>query len=502
MAAADMLKPKPKTVAQAPAPLAHTYSPAEMYNHPDEVARREARFAAANDTYVQKQNDERQSALIRQQLEGMGVAGGGGGGVAPPLQAPPPGQRFAENSAVPLTGDSIKDSQNVLMGQAQSSFQGQGQFMDWLNGFMDPSRLDPANDPTMQGLLDAMRRESAESERQAVDASGDQFAASGMYGSSLNALQSAEIRDALNENLLNQQASTMFGARQSALQQQMQGLGLFDQRDQAQANWNQNAASQAGQIGLGNRGLDVQLAGQQAQLSAAQAGASGASAGAYAQLEAAKYQADIERELGMRGYDVQEMLGFGGQDVQMQLGLAGYDTQAMLGMSGLDLQRELGLRGIQANAASGLMGADFAGMGMMGSLGGQLAGQSQAGMGIYGGLMDAETQRILGAAGLGGTLAGVGAQHAGIAAQQQLGQQQLGLQNAQFQQSQYNDAFQQYLSLLLGSGDAFGKLHQTGSASGSGAPYTGASPLQAGIQSGLGAYMGAGGTFGGGGGGG
>lgn len=427
---------------------------------------------------------------------------------APGLQAPPGNFQQLGSQQVPMTGNPEVDSQNILRQQAQSSLPQEQLFMERLQQFFDPSRLDPANDPTMKPLLDAMRQENMESQRGALNANAASAGASGMYGSSLRALEDAAIKDQFNENLLGQQGQAMFGARQNALQQMMQGLGLQNDRSVAQGQFNQGAANALGQQGLGSRGLDIEQQlgnrGIDAQIHSANQSASAAGAAAAAQLEGQKYMADIEHDLGMRGYDVQELLGLGGQDVQLQLGLGGLDSQNMYNMGSLDLQRELGLRGMEMGAANSMMGGDFARLGMLGGLGGSIAGQQQGALGALGGLFQGETDRMMGAGQLGLGLGQQGLARAGMNQANNQYLQDMAFRQQAFAEQQRSNAFNEYMQLLMGAGGQFGTQHVEGlSPGGPVQPVT--NPWVSGITAGLGGYFGAGGNFsgfGGGGGGG
>lgn len=223
---------------------------------------------------------------------------------------------------------------------AQNSF-----FANQMKAFFDPSRLDPASDPTMQPYLDAMRNEMMEGWKQQMGTLSAGAEGAGRFGSSFYKSMIGRAQDETMENYANQMAQQLFGARQNALEQQMQGLGLVNQRD------------------LGSLDANVALSGQRSA-------ANSAAAAANAQLEAARLAADVN----MRGQDLDAYLGGRGQDLQAILGMMGGNNELM---------------------------------GLLGGIGQGLSSQQMQGLGNYADLLNLQMggwDRTLGAAGTIGQL--------------------------------------------------------------------------------------------------
>ena len=141
-------------------------------------------------------------------------------------------------------------------------------FAEQIRKFFDPSRLDPANDPTMQPYLDAMSQQVTEQQRDLLGKMSARAEGSGRYGGSLYGKWVRDAGDAAATDVANASANALFGSRQSALAQQMEALGLTNQRDLGamqdmtqrygidSSNRSSGAAS-AAQEALARRGQDL-----------------------------------------------------------------------------------------------------------------------------------------------------------------------------------------------------------------------------------------------------
>lgn len=213
-------------------------------------------------------------------------------------------------------------------------------FSQKVNALFDPSVLDPENDPTMQPMIDAIQRESEESYLRSITDLVNQAEGAGRYGGGLYQGMRAQQQDEYSEALQGTLAQQYRAARESALQRQMEALGLVNTRDISE-----------GQIA--------------AQLEAANMAAS--ASGANARLG---YDAEMDSH---RLQAMQMMLGAGQFGMQMggnmaelmqngqiaanqigqgwaQIGQHGYDQSAQFGQLGLGAMGQLG--GIYSDAAS------------------------------------------------------------------------------------------------------------------------------------------------------
>lgn len=136
-----------------------------------------------------------------------GSGGGGGGGLTP--KGP------IDNAAAYLPDT-----------MAEDTF-----FSEHAAPFFDPSVLDPANDPTLQPYIDALKREFQQDlDRQLLDI-GDRSNSIGMYAGTGQAVESALTREQGSEALANQLAAVYLGQRQAALDRQLGLLGEISDRD-------------------------------------------------------------------------------------------------------------------------------------------------------------------------------------------------------------------------------------------------------------------------------
>jgi hypothetical protein len=106
-------------------------------------------------------------------------------------------------------------------------------FARQMRALFDPSTLDPANDPTMQPYLDALKREANEAYMQSLGDLDARAEGSGRYGSGMYNRQRVLSNEEYNEALQGQIAQQLFGARESAMGRRMEGLGMTNQRDLA-----------------------------------------------------------------------------------------------------------------------------------------------------------------------------------------------------------------------------------------------------------------------------
>lgn len=194
-------------------------------------------------------------------------------------------------------------------------------FAQQIKALFDPARLDPANDPTMQPTLDAMRRENSQDVLAQLQDLTAQMENQGAYGSGLYQAMTGRAREQGIESLDSAIAGLLHGAREGALGRQMQGLDQTNTRDLA-----------AMQDMTNRYGID-------AQANAAGAGAAAASADA---AEGRRLQA-MQMLLGSQ----MDMLGLRGNMANMtqsgQLGaMNGAQGLAGLGMQGLGMQGDIG----------------------------------------------------------------------------------------------------------------------------------------------------------------
>lgn len=218
-------------------------------------------------------------------------------------------------------------------GQVPDTVGGQNSFFaQQIRALFDAQRLDPANDPTMRPMLDAMRRESSENMYASMQDLSGRAEGSGLFGSgSYNALMNRAREEGM-ESLDSSTAQMMLASREGALARQMQGLDMTNTRDLG-----------AMQDATNRYGIDA---------SSAASGAGQAAAAADA-MEGRKLQA-IQMMLG----GGQDLLGFQGSMAGMRqqgqqdavnsglgfanLGMQGYQTGLAADqnrMSALDLIR-------------------------------------------------------------------------------------------------------------------------------------------------------------------
>lgn len=238
-------------------------------------------------------------ALIRQFLgigDGGAYGGNGGGGT----------QRVGSAGGRGSSSGYSRSASGALVGGPPAggvpdTSQGGGQFNEELARIFDPARLDPANDPTMQPMLDAIQREAQKGLTNSLWDLDAQVAGAGRYGSDAAAFARGTAQGEFGDKLNNAISSTLFSSREANLGRVMQGLGLRNDRDlaamsdatQREGIRSSSASAGAGldlQRELANRGMDLeaigmitqnnqfgmnQLAGLAGQLSADKMGALG-----------------------------------------------------------------------------------------------------------------------------------------------------------------------------------------------------------------------------------
>lgn len=200
-------------------------------------------------------------------------------------------------------------------------------FAQKIKELFDPARLDPANDPTMQPTIQAMRRENSEDILAAMQDLTARAEEGGAYGSGLYQAMAGKAREEGIESLDSAIAGLLHGAREGALGRQMDGLGMTNTRDIA-----------AMQDATNRYGIDA---------SERSAGAGAAAAAADA-AEGRRLQA-MNMLLGGK----MDILGLRGNMANMR---QGGQQGAMQGGMGLG---EMGMRGLgmQADIGSNVLGS-------------------------------------------------------------------------------------------------------------------------------------------------
>lgn len=217
---------------------------------------------------------------------------------------------------------------------------GQGFFSQHINELFDPAVLDPANNPTIQPMVDAFSNEALQDYWRSVADLTNMAEGAGRYGGGSYQAMRGQAQDQFNEATQQTLAGIYMKDREDALQRQMDALGLVNTRDISQGQI--NAQLEAARM-------------QQAQASAASA----------AQLQAAR-EANRLNAIGMMLDAGQFGMTMGGNMAQLmsqnqanagqlglgfaQLGLEGYNTAANYGQLGLGAMNQLG--NIYGNAAS------------------------------------------------------------------------------------------------------------------------------------------------------
>lgn len=258
-----------------------------------------------------------------------------------PTRAPAPTRRAPSRSfSRPATGTGRGGVPPDTM--AQDSF-----FSEEARKFFDPSRLDPASDPTLQPYIDALRQQMQDEFETRADQLGDRFASSNMFSGSGRALALGEASGDLDQALAAEIARTYLGSRGDALDRQERLLGQISNRDLAAMG------------DLTNRyGIDTSAATARAGIGASRA----------AQEEALAFERErlgAQTDLQTRAQNLQAILGIqGGERFGMDM---------LAGLGGALDSRQFGALG----AIPGLEGTEQGWYGM--ALGGEeaLSGQRQ-----------------------------------------------------------------------------------------------------------------------------
>jgi hypothetical protein len=185
-------------------------------------------------------------------------------------------------------------------------------FAQQMRELMDPARLDPANDPTMQPVLDTLRREMGEDEAAMLAELSAAAEGSGRFGGDMYNYQQIRGREEADEALAGAMASQLFAARQAERERQMQGLNQVNARDlgamqDATSRWNTAYSSDA-------------------QERAANASASASGRNAAMAAESARRGQDlaaIQALIGSDQFGIQSRMGIGNAWQGQQLGSLG-----------------------------------------------------------------------------------------------------------------------------------------------------------------------------------
>jgi len=212
-------------------------------------------------------------------------------------------------------------------------------FAEQIRALFDPSRLDPANDPTLQPYIEALRREALEGHREALADLNARAEGTGRFGGGLYQNLRTRAGEEFDEALASEIASVYLGARENALGRQMQGLGLLNARDLA-----------AMQDATDRYGIDQQAA-------SARAAAASAAAAQQAGL-------DLQRELGLRSQDleaIQSLMGHQQYGLSTLAGLGQQHTQDQFtALGAIPALQNIGLQGLDValGGAQGLVNLD------------------------------------------------------------------------------------------------------------------------------------------------
>lgn len=209
---------------------------------------------------------------------------------------------------------------------------GSGWFSEHIQDLFDPSRLDPANNPTIAPMLDSYRTEAEESYYRGITDLVNQAEAGGRYGSGLYQAMRGQAFDEYSEANAQAVSAMMQHARDQAIQNQMEAMGLVNTRDIAagQIAAQERAASMAARSAAAGNAAAAEDAARGRQLQAIQMmmGAGQFDMG----LQGNMAQLLQQGQLGA----MQGALGFG------QLGMSGYDAAANFGQLGMGAMNSLG----------------------------------------------------------------------------------------------------------------------------------------------------------------
>lgn len=108
---------------------------------------------------------------------------------------------------------------------------GKKEYSNNIKWFLDEERLDPMNDPTMQPVLDAMKREAEEDFWNRTRDLRDQAASRSLLGTDYWTYQKGRAREEFDEGMQSNIASLMHDSRTRAEQQRLAALGQVNERD-------------------------------------------------------------------------------------------------------------------------------------------------------------------------------------------------------------------------------------------------------------------------------
>lgn len=208
-------------------------------------------------------------------------------------------------------------------------------FAQQMRDLFDPKHLDPANDPTLQPVIDAMQREGSEDYLHNLEGLNSQLEGQGRYGGGLYQAMIGQQTEEQQEAISQAIAAQYMGAYQAQQGRRMEGLGMTNTRDISAMN------------DITQRyGID----------SAASSARSSAAMAAREAAEGRKLQAmgmNMNAQLGLLGLAGQmgSTLQQGQSDAMAtgvgygNLGMSGYNTginAGNLGMSALQYQGQVG----------------------------------------------------------------------------------------------------------------------------------------------------------------
>lgn len=225
-------------------------------------------------------------------------------------------------------------------GNVPDSTVGKGFFSEHINELFDPSTLDPANDPTMQPMIDNIQHESEESYWRQIADINNQAEGAGRYGGGFYQGLRAAHADEYNEALQGTLAQQYQAARNGALQRQMEALGLVNSRDIAEGQISASrdaASSAAGASGYSAKlGYDAQMDSNRLQAMQMMLGAG----------QFGMQMGGNMAELMQNGQIAANQIGQG----WAQIGQEGYNQAGNFGQLGVGALGQLG--GIYSSAAS------------------------------------------------------------------------------------------------------------------------------------------------------
>lgn len=215
-------------------------------------------------------------------------------------------------------------------------------FAQQMRDLFDPKHLDPANDPTLQPVIDAMQREGSEDYLHNIEGLQSQLEGQGRMGGGLYQAMIGQQTEEQQEAISQAIAAQYMGAYQAQQGRRMEGLGMTNTRDISAMN----DATQ-------RYGIDSSAA-------------SARSSAAMAAAEAAE-----GRKLQAMGMNMNAQLGLLGLAGQMGSTLQQGQSDAMatgvgygnLGMSGYNTGINAGNLGMNAIQYQGQVGQGMANMG-------------------------------------------------------------------------------------------------------------------------------------------